>query len=1069
MPTVVSGFRAVTVATLSGALTVAGAVGLRARAQDKPAAAPISFNREILPILSNNCFACHGPDEKKRETKFHFDTKEGAFLKKGVIEPGNAAESLLIEMITHPDPKERMPPADSGHALTQKQIDLLRRWIDEGAKWDTHWAYTAPVRPELPTVGQQQWVRNPIDRFILARLEREGLKPSAEADKVTLLRRVTYDLTGLPPTPADVDAFLADKSSDAYERRVDTLINSPRYGERMAMPWLDAARYADTHGYHIDSLRGMWPWRDWVINAFNRNMPFDQFTIEQLAGDLLPNATREQKIASGFNRNHMINFEGGAIADEYQVEYVVDRVEATSSAFMGLTMGCARCHSHKFDPISHKEFYQFFAFFNNVAERGLDGRTGNAVPLMLLPSPAQQARLDELDAAIQSRERALADEVVAPLQGEWEASLTGKLPPLETDGLMAHYELDGSFSDISGRYQHGHTVIGDPTFEIGQIGRAVSFDGDTEVTFGDVGSFDRSDRFSLAAWVRPRGNLPIDLFQKLADKDRRRGYEWKFDDIVLVGIQRWAARLTVTLASDSPTDAIRVRTRERLRLGDWYHIALTYDGSGKASGVFLYVDGKLFETDVVGDSLSGSIRTEAPIRVGSKALGKAFVGNIDDLRFYNRTLLPEQVERLAIHYTPRAILSGVTGKRSKEDGVELREYFLTYQAPERLRALHKELKALRLERAEFEQQIPSAMVMAELKKPRETFVLARGDYRNHTEKVEAGVPAMLPPLQKDAPANRLTLAKWLVDPSHPLTARVAVNRFWQLYFATGIVKTQEDFGVQGEPPVHPELLDWLATEFVRSGWDIKAMQRLIVTSASYRQSSAVTPALLEKDPENRLLARGPRMRLPAEMIRDTALAASGLLNDEIGGPSVMPYQPAGLWEEMAFGEGFSAQSYAQSHGKDLYRRGMYTFWKRTVPPASLATFDAPDREKCTARRAFTNTPLQALVMMNDPTYVEASRALAQRTLLEGGKDERGRVEYAFRLATARKPSGKEVGVLRQLVKGRQEEFRRDRSAALKLVSIGEAPRDKRLDVAELAAWTTVASAILNLDETITKQ
>jgi hypothetical protein len=765
----------------------------------------------------------------------------------------------------------------------------------------------------------------------------------------------------------------------------------------------------------------------------------------------------------------MINFEGGAIADEYQVEYVVDRVEATSSAFMGLTMGCARCHSHKFDPISHKEFYQFFAFFNNVPERGLDGRTGNAAPVMLLPTAVQQTKLDELDAAIKSHERALAEEVVAPLQERWEAGLVGKLPPLETAGLTAHYELDGSFSDISGRYQHGHTVAGDPTYEIGQVGRAVSFGGDTEVAFGDVGSFDRSDRFTLSAWLRPRGNLPIDLFQKIDTSDRRRGYEWRFDDVVLVGIQRWAARLTISLTSESPRNALQIRTRERLRLGDWYHMALTYDGSGKASGLFLYVDGKLFETDIVRDSLNGPIKTGAPLRVGSKELGKAYIGNIDDLRFYNRTLAPEEVERLAIHYTPRVILSGVIGKRTKEDAAELREYYLTYEAPENLRVLNRELKALRAERVAFENQIPSAMVMAEMPKPRETFVLARGDYRNHTEKVEPGVPAMLPPLPKDAPLNRLTLAKWLVDPAHPLTARVAVNRFWQTYFGTGIVKTQEDFGVQGEPPVHPELLDWLATEFVRSGWDIKAMQRLIVTSATYRQASVVTPALFEKDPENRLLARGPRMRLPAEMIRDTALAASGLLNDQIGGPSVLPYQPPGLWEEMAFGEGFSAQSYVQSHGKDLYRRGMYTFWKRTVPPASFATFDAPDREKCAARRALTNTPLQALVMMNDPTYVEASRALAQRTILEGGKDEKSRVEYAFRLATARKPSGKEVGVLRQLLQGRFDEFRTNRNAAMKLLSVGESPRDKRVDAAELAAWTTVASAILNLDETITKQ
>ncbi len=549
---------AVSVAAGCFGAVLVGLAGPAAQPQNQPAIAPVSFNRDIRPILSNNCFACHGPDESKRETKFHFDTKEGAFAKAGVIEPGNAAESLLVEMITHPDPEERMPPPDSGHVLTDQQIDLLRRWIDEGAKWDTHWAYTAPVRSTPPTPSRADWVRNPIDQFILARLDRGGLKPSPEADKETLLRRVTYDLTGLPPTPVELDAFLADRSPDAYERRVDALLQSPRYGERMAMPWLDAARYGDTHGYHIDSLRGMWPWRDWVIDAFNRNLPFDQFIIEQLAGDLLPDATRDQKIASGFNRNHMINFEGGAIAEEYQVEYVIDRVEATSTAFMGLTMGCARCHTHKYDPITHKEFYQFFAFFNNVPERGLDGRTGNAAPLMLLPSAAQQKILDDLDAAIAEKEKALDDSVVAPLQAEWERGVSEQPTALFTNGLTAHFELDGSFSDISGKYQHGRTVSGEPTFDLGQIGRGVSFDGDTEVSFGNVGGFDRGDRFTLATWLRPRGNLPMAAFQKLTDTPQgRRGYEWVFDDIVLVGIQRWAARLTITVASDHPAAPFR--------------------------------------------------------------------------------------------------------------------------------------------------------------------------------------------------------------------------------------------------------------------------------------------------------------------------------------------------------------------------------------------------------------------------------------------------------------------------------------------------------------------------------
>jgi hypothetical protein len=1065
------GTRAVLAAAVcfGAALAIATFQPATLQGQAGAARAAINFNRDIRPILSNNCFACHGPDEKQRETKFHFDTKEGAFLEEGVIVPGQAAKSLLMQRVLHPDPEERMPPAKSGHSLTAAQIDLLRKWIDEGAAWDTHWAYTAPSRPAPPTVRDAEWPRNDIDRFILARLEREKLEPSEEADKTTLLRRVTYDLTGLPPTPAEVDAFLADRAPDAYERRVDALLASPRYGERMAMPWLDAARYADTHGYHIDSHRVMWPWRDWVIGAFNDNLPFDKFVVEQLAGDLLPNPTRAQRVASGFNRNHMINFEGGAIADEYQVEYVVDRVEATSSAFMGMTMGCARCHAHKFDPISHKEFYQFFAFFNTVPELGLDGRRGNAAPTLPLTTPEQEAQLDDIERAIEAHEIALNDKNLTPVQREWEASVAASPRDLLLEGLTAHYELDGSFADISGRYRHGRMVSGDPTFELGQIGRAATFDGDTEVSFGKVAEFDRGEPFSLAVWMRGRGGLPISVFQKIAGPTARRGFEWRLDDIALFDIQRWAARLTITVASDAPANAIQIRSRERLKMGEWHHVVFTYDGSGKAAGLRLYVNGARADVDIVRDALTGPIRTDAPLTVGSRTLGDPFVGQVDDLRLYSRALAPPEIERLAIHYAANAVVSGVTGKRSRDEAAAVRDYYLTHAAPLELRAKYAELKKLRIEREALLKAIPTAMVMGEQKTPRETFVLARGDYRNQTEKVQPGVPAILPPLPKDAPLNRLTLAKWLVDPGHPLTSRVAVNRFWQAYFSIGIVKTQEDFGVQGEAPVHPELLDWLATEFVRTGWDVRALQRLIVTSATYRQSSKVTPALLDRDPENRLLARGPRGRLPAEMIRDTALAASGLLNGEIGGPSVLPYQPKGLWEEMAFGDGFSAQTYEQSRGKDLYRRGMYTFWKRTVPPASLATFDAPDREKCTARRALTNTPLQALALLNDPTYVEAARALAERTLREGGADDGRRIAYAFKLATARTPTGKEVGILRRLLNEQRATYQRDAGAAAKLLAVGESPRDRGLDPAQVAAWTTVASTILNLDETITKQ
>jgi len=1032
--------------------------------------AVVDFNREIRPILADTCFACHGPDEKQRMAKLRFDTKEGAFAKPGIIVPGNSAESRLIKRITSKDQNVVMPPVASGHKLTDRQIELLKRWVDEGAPWDEHWAFVTPKRPAIPQVANTGWVKNPIDAFILARLEKEGLKPSPEADRATLVRRVYLDLIGLPPTPAEVDAFLADESPDAYEKIIDRLLASPRYGEKMAMHWLDLARYADTHGYHIDSHRDMWPWRDWVINAYNENKRFDQFTIEQLAGDLLPNATKEQKIASGFNRNHMINFEGGAIPEEYLNEYVVDRVETTATTWMGLTMGCARCHSHKFDPISQKEFYQFYAFFNNVLEKGLDGQRGNAIPLLSLPTDEQKAKQEELNKAIRDLSDDLSDKNIEPLQSAWETPLLGKTAIAPTKGILAHYDLDGSLSDSSGRYQQGRTVKGDPGFGAGMVSRAVSLDGQTELSFGDVGQFDTNQPFTFAVWMKPGvGKVGNFIFQKISDLKIRRGIEMLFEETHLFDIQRWAAPLTIRLTAEWPSNAIVVRTKEDFRNQDWKHLLISYDGSGKAAGLKIYLNGKLAEFETLKDSLTASIKNDADLMIGSKETGRGYSGSLDDLRLFGRVLSGEEAEQLAVHFPIQTILSGISGKRSKEEGERLREYYLTEIASTDLKQKHADLKALREQKSEFDKTILTTMVMMELGKPRDTYVLARGDYRNKTDKVNAGVPAVLPPLPKDVTANRLALAKWLVDPNHPLTSRVAVNRYWQILFGHGIVKTVEDFGVQGERPVHPELLDWLATEFVRNGWDTKAMLRLIVTSATYRQSSKVTPALFEKDPENRLLARGPRQRLQAELIRDNALAISGLLDSRIGGKSVKPYHPLGLWEEMAFGDGFSEQTYVLSKGADLHRRSLYTFWKRTVPPAQMSTFDAPDREKCVARRATTNTPLQALVLMNDPTYVEASRKLAEHSLLNGGKDVSSKIEYAFRWATARKPSMAEVKVLRDLLNQQLARYRSDKKAASEFLKIGESAADANLDQTELAAWTMVASAILNLDETITKE
>jgi hypothetical protein len=1011
----------------------------------------VDFDREIRPILADNCFACHGPDDKQRMANLRLDTKDGLFA---VVASGK-----LYQRISAPEKAKRMPPPFADRTLNEKQVELIKRWIDEGAKWEMHWAYVPPKRPEPPAVNNKAWIRNPIDNFILAKLESEGLKPSLEADKATLLRRVTFDLTGLPPTPAEVDAFGRDKSAQAYEKVVDRLLASPQYGERMAMQWLDLARYADTHGYHIDSHREMWHWRDWVIDAFNRNMPFDEFTIEQLAGDLLPQPTLAQRIATGFNRNHMINFEGGAIPEEYQNEYVVDRVEATSVVWLGMTMGCARCHDHKFDPIKQKDFYRFYAFFNTISEKGLDGRRGNAQPIVQVPAPKQSAEIARVNQEICAHEDAIPkDRELDAIEAEWEKTALASLPDAPRDGLLAHYELDGNLVDSSGHYHHGRIVKGDLGYGTGPVGRQAEFDGQTQVEFGDTVGFDRNQPVSISFWFSPGDRQEMTVLQKRDASGR--GWEIvREESIVLPRLQR-GSRLEFRLIHHWPDDALEVRTKEPVVEDEDHAVSIIYDGSG----VKFYIDGKPKNIEIIKDALTGSVANTAPLSTGEN-----FQGSLDDLRIYGRVLMENEIEQLAIHQPARAIIPILLKKREKSQKEALRDYFLTYAAPADLRKTYAELKELRREKEDLDWTVPNAMVMQEMDAPRETAILGRGNYRNRGEVVTPGVPAVLPAFGKDLPVNRLGLAKWIVDPANPLPARVAVNRYWQLHFGTGIVKTAEDFGSQGEPPSHPLLLDWLATEFVRTNWDIKAMQRLMVTSTAYRQSSHTTPELQERDPENRLLARGPRFRLPAEMVRDNALAVSGLLVEKVGGAGVNPYQPKGLWEEIAFGDVYSAQTYKQGHGEDLYRRSMYTFWKRTSPPPALITFDAPDREKCTARRAVTNTPLQALVLLNDPTYIEAARVLAEKMIREGGADPARRIRYAFRLATARDPNAKELQVLRELERTESGEYRRNKDAARKLVGVGEAKANAKVDAGELAAWTTVASTILNLDETITRE
>jgi hypothetical protein len=1066
----------------------------------------VDFNRDIRPILSDTCFKCHGPDEHARMANLRLDETEGLFVDRGgyrIIVPGHSAQSKLYQKISSKDDSFRMPPIYSGRTLTPKQIELFKEWIDQGAKWDTLWSLVPPKRPPVPEVKDKTWARNPIDNFVLARLESEGLKSSPEADRATLLRRVYFDLTGLPPTPAEIDAFLADHSPDAYEKRVDQLLASPHYGERMAMPWLDVARYADTHGYHIDSLRDMWVWRDWVIKAFNQNMPFDEFVLDQVAGDLLPNATDDEKVASGFNRNHMITLEGGAIPEEYHVEYVVDRVSTTSTAFLGLTMGCARCHDHKFDPITQKDFYRFFAFFNTVPERGLDGFEGNAVPVLPMPSHAQQQQLEEVKTQIAATLATLPEKEVLAQRNEWQKLALTSIAEPTREGLTAYFPFDGDLTDASGNHHDAKAVRGEAVYEEAIVAKGADFSPETQVSFGTQGDFERTKPFALALWVEPAPAHGVEVLQKRDAGKNWHGWELAFDDPTYSGNQKRMAHFQMRLAGRWPVDAIEVENKEPLALDGPHHLMIDYDGSGKASGIRLYVDSKPVESEVLKDQLKGEFRTSVPLEIGDKSLGTPFEGRLDDLRIYNRTLNGAEVEELAISLPARSLLLALDGrpaeeiaalqpekppkevqigeadkaqtKEDKEKALEkerqtrLSDYFLEHAAAEKERGLYAQLKELRKERANLKDAIPTVMIMAEMQKPRDTFVLGRGQYDNPKDKVTPGVPAVLPPMAPGLPMNRLGLAKWIVSPANPLAARVAVNRYWQEYFGAGIVKTSEDFGSQGEQPSNPTLLDWLATEFVATGWNVKAMQRLIVTSATYRQSSHVTPELEERDPENRLLARGPRFRLPAELIRDDALAVSGLLNDRIGGPSVYPYQPKGLWEEMAFGSGFTGQTYTESTGRELYRRSMYTVWKRTVPPAALVTFDAPDREKCTARRSITDTPLQALVLMNDPTYVEAARFLAARMIAEGGTAPVARIQYAFRLATGRIPDSQETAVLVEAANEALADFRQHRDEAAALLTVGASKSNQSQDPQELAAWTTVASMILNLDETITKE
>jgi len=922
-----------------------------------------------------------------------------------------------------------------------------------------HWSFVPPQRRPPPRVTSAHWPRGAIDCFILARLEREGLTPSPEANKVTLIRRVTLDLTGLPPTLSEVDVFLADESPNAYEKVVQRLIESPRYGERMATSWLDAARYADTNGYQNDGSRYMWRWRDWVIDALNSNMPFDQFTIEQLAGDILPNATVAQRIATGFNRNHRGNAEGGIIPEEYAVEYVVDRVDTTATVWLGLTLGCARCHDHKYDPITQKEFYSVFAYFNNVPEYGRAIKDGNSPPFIQSPTVEQQLELSKLVAKLAAAKGHFKElePRLDTARENWEKSLatTRSIEWAPTDGLAAHYPLDGDAAGAAADSEDAKFEDGAPTFAPGQLGRAGDFDGRRFVNAADVGKFGYFDKFTCGAWIHLKDARGGTVLSRMTDAPRAGGYYVQLVD----------GRIQVNLVRRWLDDAVRVESERRLARGRWYHVMVTYDGSRVARGIKIYVNGKEQALNVHLDAMNQSFGSSEPFRIGAGGgLGSRFRGYIDDVRIYDRDLSANEVEAVATIDSITDIAVIPADQRSKSQSKKLRACYLETAAPKPIQHAYRQVVRLRREKRQLIESFPTTMVMQEMREPRSTYVLIRGEYDKPGEEVTPGVPAALSPLRKAAENNRLALAQWLIDPANPLTARVIVNRYWQTFFGTGLVKTMEDFGTQGQRPSHSELLDWLATEFIRIGWDVKALHKMIVTSATYRQSSRITPLLLKRDSDNRLLARSTRLRLTAEMIRDQALAVSGLLVEKIGGPSVKPYQPAGLWKEISTGG-----PYEQDEGEKLYRRGLYTYRKRTVAPPSMIAFDASTRETCLVRETRTNTPLQALTLMNDVTFVEASRALAERMMTEGGATPNERIVFAFRLATARRPLPVDRRILLSGLHKHLEHYRGNPDAARKLVSAGESVRDAEIDMVELAAYTVTASLILNLDEAITKE
>ena len=983
---------------------------------------------------------------------------------------GQPDQSPMFQRIMTDDEDDVMPPPESHKDLKPEQKELIKRWIATGAPWQPHWSFVKPERPALPPIGNEKWVRNTVDRFILARLEKEGLAPAPEADARTLARRVSLDLTGLPPSQELVEAFVNDRSPEAYEKLVDKLLQSERYGEHRARYWLDAARYGDTHGMHFDNYREMWPYRDWVVNAFNVNQPFDKFTVEQLAGDLLPGRTDAQLIATGFQRCNITTNEGGTIDEENLANYAADRVQTLGWVYMGLTTNCSQCHDHKFDPLTQKDYYSMAAFFRNTTQGAKDGNVKDGRgPVLVVTSPQDRPRWEALPVEIAAAEKQ-REERKAGARKDYETWLTSVTPEkldgdVPTEGLVAHLPLnDGAGDEVAAvcgsplRVKATGPVSWSPN---GKLGPAPMLKAGSTFDLGNIADFERDQKFSYGAWIKAgRKGVYGGIIARMDEKGEYRGWDLFQAD----------TNLAVHIVNNWPEDALKVSTAKPvLKPGQWQHVFVTYDGSGKPGGIKIYVDAAEQKLKVDNNTLKpkSSIRTETSLRVGQRSHTQVFEsGSVQDARVYARILGAAEIKKIASVGPLKAILAAACDKRTEAQQSALYDHYLVSH-DKNYQAIERTVAALTAERDAIKARSPVTHVQEEVRGVMPAAnVLMRGQYDKVGEKVEAATPAALPSMPQGAPRNRLGLAQWVVSPDNPLTARVTVNRFWQEIFGAGIVKTAEDFGIMGMAPSHPELLDWLAVEFRESGWDVKALIKLLVMSSTYRQSAAATPEKLERDRDNRLLSRGPRYRMDAEMLRDYALAASGLLSSKMGGPSVKPYQPEGIWDVVGL-PGGDTRNYVQDKGESLYRRTLYTFWKRMAPPPNMETFNAPARELTCVRRERTNTPLQALVTMNDVQFVEAARVLAQRVLGVGG-DLPKMSDAIARAILCRPLTAEEGAIVQASFNDLLTYYKNHPDDARALLAVGEHPVDAQLDPAALAAWTMVCNQMLNLDEVLNK-